>query len=61
MLENQLNIWTSDERKKADMTRCDIHALTSLVKKYLRSLPDPVIPTLYHRQFLETGKIGQRE
>lgn len=43
------------------MTRCDIHALTSLVKKYLRSLPDPVIPTLYHRQFLETGKIGQRE
>ncbi|KAI8891094.1 Rho GTPase activation protein [Backusella circina FSU 941] len=54
MLENQLNSYTPDERKRIDITQCDIHALTSLVKKYLRCLPDPVIPTSFHDQFLET-------
>ncbi|CAO3598989.1 unnamed protein product [Absidia cylindrospora] len=39
--------------KYLDLTKNDIHAITSLVKKYLRHLPDPVIPIAYHQQFLQ--------
>lgn len=39
--------------KYLDLTKNDIHAITSLVKKYLRHLPDPVIPLAYHHQFLQ--------
>ncbi|KAF7725239.1 GTPase activating protein (GAP) for Rho1p [Apophysomyces ossiformis] len=30
----------------------DIHSITSLVKKYLRQLPDSVVPTAFHDRFL---------
>lgn len=38
--------------KYLNLKENDIHAITSLVKKYLRSLPDPVIPSAYHQLFL---------
>ncbi|KAI8098818.1 Rho GTPase activation protein [Halteromyces radiatus] len=39
--------------KYLDLTNNDIHAITSVVKKYLRHLPDPVIPIAYHEPFLQ--------
>ncbi|KAI7865424.1 Rho GTPase activation protein, partial [Spinellus fusiger] len=36
-----------------DLAHHDIHAITGVVKKYLRNLPDPVIPTAYHSRFLK--------
>ncbi|KAL0080106.1 Rho GTPase activation protein [Phycomyces blakesleeanus] len=38
--------------KYLDLTHYDIHAITGVVKKYLRSLPNPVIPSAYHSRFL---------
>ncbi|KAG1138389.1 hypothetical protein G6F37_005313 [Rhizopus arrhizus] len=50
-LENRMNMCSIEERKFLDMSGYDIHTLTSLVKKYLRDLPEPVIPNSFHEQF----------
>ncbi|KAI8640549.1 Rho GTPase activation protein [Parasitella parasitica] len=50
-LENTINLCSPDERKRIDPSKYDIHTLTSLVKKYLRELPEPVIPKQFHAQF----------
>ncbi|KAG1452896.1 hypothetical protein G6F56_007704 [Rhizopus delemar] len=50
-LETIMNACSSEERKLIDMSEYDIHTLTSLVKKYLRDLPEPVIPNSFHEQF----------
>ncbi|KAI8391553.1 Rho GTPase activation protein [Radiomyces spectabilis] len=38
--------------KSIDLSKHDIHTITSIVKKYLRQLPVPVIPPLFHDKFL---------
>jgi hypothetical protein len=38
--------------KYLDLSNYDIHAITGVLKKYLRSLPQPVIPRPYHDRFL---------
>lgn len=35
------------------MKHYDIHAITGVVKKYLRQLPDPVIPIACHEEFIQ--------
>lgn len=41
-----------------DLKNYDIHAVTGVVKKFLRQLPDPVIPTLCHEDFIQIyGKV----
>ncbi|CAO3615727.1 unnamed protein product [Cunninghamella blakesleeana] len=37
-----------------DLSKYDIHSITSVVKKYLHFLPDSVIPVNYHDQFLNS-------
>lgn len=46
-----------DERKQINADEFDIHTLTSLVKKYLRELPEPVIPNEFHEKFQDIGNI----
>lgn len=59
-LETIMNACSSEERKLIDMSEYDIHTLTSLVKKYLRDLPEPVIPNSFHEQFQSIGKTFNR-
>ncbi|KAI9255662.1 Rho GTPase activation protein [Phascolomyces articulosus] len=44
-----------DMGNSIDLSTYDIHAITGVVKKYLRSLPDPVIPHAYHNAFLRAA------
>lgn len=46
--------------KYLDLSSYDIHAIVGTLKKYLRSLPYPVIPTAYHEQFLGATNNIQR-
>ncbi|KAG2235142.1 hypothetical protein INT48_006523 [Thamnidium elegans] len=39
--------------KYIDLKDYDIHAITGVVKKYLRQLPDPVIPIACHEEFIQ--------
>ncbi|KAI8376992.1 Rho GTPase activation protein, partial [Blakeslea trispora] len=39
--------------KYLDLRQYDIHAITGVVKKFLRQLPDPVIPIASHEKFLQ--------
>ncbi|KAI8983608.1 Rho GTPase activation protein [Pilobolus umbonatus] len=54
LLENKMNSCISNEIKEIDMSIYDIHTLTSLVKKYLRELPEPTIPIGFHQLLLST-------
>lgn len=56
-LENRINNCLPEERKMINPNEYDIHTLTSLVKKYLRELPEPVIPNAFHEQFQDIGKL----
>lgn len=38
--------------KYLDLSKYDIHAITGVLKRYLRSLPQPVIPHPYHERYL---------
>jgi hypothetical protein len=53
-LENKINSSSPEDRKSIDTSIVDIHTLTSLVKKYLRELPEPVIPNAFHDKFQST-------
>lgn len=39
--------------KYMDLKSYDIHAITGVVKKYLRQLPDPAIPIVCHEDFIQ--------
>ncbi|KAI9314421.1 Rho GTPase activation protein, partial [Dichotomocladium elegans] len=41
--------------KCLDLTKYDIHTIVGVMKKYLRCLPEPVIPTAFHHQFLQAA------
>jgi hypothetical protein len=36
-----------------DLSQSDIHAITGTVKKFMRQLPDPAIPTISHEKFIQ--------
>ncbi|KAI7900664.1 Rho GTPase activation protein [Cokeromyces recurvatus] len=50
-LEEEINKYDPIRRKAIRCDRYDVHTVSSLVKKYLRDLPDPVIPVSFHEEF----------
>ncbi|OBZ82928.1 Rho GTPase-activating protein 24 [Choanephora cucurbitarum] len=60
-LQKKINICTPEERKAIDASVYDVHTLASLVKKYLRELPEPVIPNGFHEQLQQVNLSDARE
>ncbi|KAI8987581.1 Rho GTPase activation protein [Mycotypha africana] len=51
LLKEKLDTAHEQQDINFDASQFDIHTLASLVKKYLRELPEPVIPVTFHDQF----------
>jgi len=48
--------------KLNDLLECgDIHAVTSALKRYLRKLPDPVIPISHYDEFIRIAHLQQQQ
>lgn len=47
---------TDDQLQKLDLTKYEIQYLVSILKRYLRELPDPVIPVKFYEQFIQIFK-----
>lgn len=39
----------------------DIHTIASLIKKYLKELPDPLIPSSMYKKFVECSRLTDQE
>ena len=39
----------------------DIHTIASLIKKYLKELPDPLIPSAMYKKFVECSRLTDQE
>jgi phosphoinositide-3-kinase regulatory subunit len=50
-----------EEDMCTDLSGYDVNCLASIVKKYLRELPDPVIPVQFYSNFLDAAKIVNSE
>lgn len=47
---------TNDQLQQIDLTKYEIQYLVSILKRYLRELPDPVIPVKFYEQFIDIFK-----
>jgi phosphoinositide-3-kinase regulatory subunit len=47
---------THDQLKQIDLTKYEIQYLVSIMKRFLRELPDPLIPTKYYDRFINVLK-----
>lgn len=47
---------TNDQLQQIDLTKYEIQYLVSILKRYLRELPDPVICTRFYEQFINIFK-----
>lgn len=54
-LRNVLNT-TNDQLQQIDLAKYEILYLVSILKRYLRELPDPVIPVKFYEQFINIFK-----
>lgn len=54
-LRNVLNT-TNDQLQQIDLAKYEIQYLVSILKRYLRELPDPVIPVKFYEQFINIFK-----
>ncbi|KAK9401587.1 rho GTPase-activating protein 22 [Crotalus adamanteus] len=51
-----------DSRKKPQFDRnTDVHAVASLLKRYLRELPEPVVPFANYEDFLSCGQLLSKD
>lgn len=51
-LRDVLNTTNNDQLQQIDLTRYEIQYLVSILKRYLRELPDPVIPVKWYEAFI---------
>lgn len=47
---------TDDQLQQVDLTKYEIQYLVSILKRYLRELPDPLIPVRFYEQFINIFK-----
>ncbi|XP_055885499.1 phosphatidylinositol 3-kinase regulatory subunit alpha-like isoform X4 [Biomphalaria glabrata] len=47
------------EQDQVNLSTHDVHSIAGALKKYLRELPNPVIPVEMYSQFIEAAKMGQ--
>jgi phosphoinositide-3-kinase regulatory subunit len=47
---------TNDQLKQVDLTRYEIQYLVSIMKRFLRELPDPLVPVQYYDRFINILK-----
>lgn len=57
-LENQLD---AKSIHQISFSRIDVHVLTSVVKQWLRELPEPLVPYASYDMLIETERITQHE
>lgn len=50
---------TNPDQLQIDLSRYEIHNLVSILKRYLRELPDPLIPSCFYDQFISIFKQNQ--
>lgn len=55
-LRDVLNTTNNDQLQQVDLTRYEIQYLVSILKRFLRELPDPVIPVTWYEQFINIFK-----
>lgn len=55
-LRDVLNTTNNDQLQQIDLTKYEIQYLVSILKRFLRELPDPVIPVKWYEQFINIFK-----
>lgn len=48
------------EQEKVNLSTYDVHCIAGVLKKYLRELPNPVIPVEMYSKFIETAKLSSK-
>ena len=52
---DQLFFCASGEQEKVNLSTYDVHCIAGVLKKYLRELPNPLIPVEMYNQFIEAS------
>ncbi len=60
-LRDKLNINNVEQLRNVNITNYEIQYLVSILKRYLRELPDPLIPVNFYEQFISTLKQQQQQ
>ncbi|XP_076440880.1 phosphatidylinositol 3-kinase regulatory subunit alpha-like isoform X2 [Babylonia areolata] len=48
------------EQEKVNLSTYDVHCIAGVLKKYLREMPNPLIPVDMYNQFIEAAKVSSR-
>ncbi|XP_070196149.1 phosphatidylinositol 3-kinase regulatory subunit alpha-like [Littorina saxatilis] len=48
------------EQEKVNLSTYDVHCIAGVLKKYLRELPNPLIPVEMYNQFIEASKVSSK-
>ncbi|KAK7479856.1 hypothetical protein BaRGS_00028936, partial [Batillaria attramentaria] len=48
------------EQEKVNLSTYDVHCIAGVLKKYLRELPNPIIPVEMYSKFIEAAKVSSK-